>query len=520
MRWRERALAAVVSAASLAGCATSALEMAPARPDQPWTPATTEGGEIIAGAKAAPGATSAPGYVLPSNASLAGVPPPPNVDAGKVYSLPDLIDLAESNNPATRIAWNEARRVALAAGIAESAYLPKVTASAVVAAQGTNTSGSAFGAGFNGNASASGTISALSVQWLLFDFGERAAVIDAVKQASVISNIAFTAAHQQVIYNVAAAFYANAAAQARVVTAKQSLGNARAVQAAAEDRYTHQIGTVIEAAQARQATAQANLALVQATGAAQDAYLALVSAMGISPLTRIKVADAGGRKLSLAAGAPVESIVSDSLARRPDVLSAFAAEKASQANVRAAQAEFLPKLFLSATGSYNSGGLNLTAIPSAGQQGSATLNLNGGHLGGTILAGVSVPLYDGGTRAAALEQARTEADSAQVRLTHVRDEAVREIVLADNAVHTSLSAYSAAEALRTATQTTFDAALSAYRSGVGSITDATTAESELLVARNASTDAYSTALSAAAALALATGALGQAPALASQTLPR
>jgi outer membrane protein TolC len=511
MRRREPALAAVLSAAWLAGCATSALEMAPERPDRPWHPSTMANGEIIAGEKPVAGGERGAGYALPPNAALADVPPPPKVDAGKTWSLPELIDLAESNNPTTRIAWNEARRVALAAGIAESAYLPKLTASEIVAAQGTNTHGSALGQGFNGNESANGTISALSVQWLLFDFGERAAVIEAVKQASVISNIAFTAAHQQVIYAVAVAYYANAAAQARVATAKQSVENARAVQAAAEDRYSHQIGTVIETAQARQATAQANLALVQATGAAQDSYLALISAMGISPLTKIRVADAGGRKLSAAIDAPVERIISESLSRRPDVLSAYAAEKASLANVRAARAEFLPKLFLSATGAYNSGGLNLTAIPSAGQQGSATLNLNGGHLGGTILAGVSVPLYDGGTRAAALEQARTEADSAEARLTHVRDEAVREIVLADNAVHTSLSAYNAAEALRMATQTTFDAALSAYRSGVGTITDATTAETQLLAARNASTDSYSTALSAAAALALATGALGRAP---------
>jgi hypothetical protein len=47
--------------------------------------------------------------------------------------------------------------------------------------------------------------------------------------------------------------------------------------------------------------------------------------------------------------------------------------------------------------------------------------------------------------------------------------------------------------------------------GVGSITDATVAESQLLQAKNASTDAYSASLSAAATLALAVGALGSAP---------
>jgi outer membrane protein TolC len=326
----------------------------------------------------------------------------------------------------------------------------------------------------------------------------------------VISNIAFTAAHQEVIYDVSLAFYAHAAAYARLATARQSLENARAVQGAADDRYKRGVGTVVEATQARQATAQANLALVQATGGMENAYITLISAMGISPLTKIRIADVSGRRLSPALTAPVDSIISESLSHRPDVLSAYAAARASLANVQAARAESFPKFFFSTTGAYNSGGLNLTAIPSVGQQ-AATVNLNGSHFGGSILAGVTVPLYDGGTRAAVLAQARAAADSAEARLTRVRYDAVRQIVLADNALRTGLSAVSASEALRTAAQTTFDAALAAYRNGIGAVTDVTRAQSQLLQSRNAFTDAYSTALSAAATLALATGALGRAP---------
>jgi outer membrane protein len=88
---------------------------------------------------------------------------------------------------------------------------------------------------------------------------------------------------------------------------------------------------------------------------------------------------------------------------------------------------------------------------------------------------------------------------------------VRQIVLAENALQTSLAAYSASQTLKAVAQTTFDSALAAYRSGVGSITDLTLAETQLLQAKNASTDAYSTALSAAATLALSSGTLGTAP---------
>ena len=508
MRRRDGAIAAVLSSVWLAGCATSALDMAPDRPDRPWVPTTTETGEIIAGSRPAP--PTADGYVLPANPALGNVPSPPSVDAAKRYALSELIDLAESNNPATRIAWNDARRAALAAGIAESAFLPNLTASAIGGYQGSSGRQTVSGTGFSSDPSLDGTVSALSLQWLLFDFGERAAVVDAAKQGSAISNIAFTAVHQQLIHGITVAFYTLTAAQARLATATQSLKNAQDVQAAAEDRYKRGIGTVMEVAQARQGTAQANLAVVQATGGAKDAYLALITQMGISPLTKIKIADVSGRTLSPAMAAPVDDIISDALARRPDVQSAYAAQKASLAGVRAAQAEFMPKVFLSAAGTYSSGNLNVTSLPSGGQQ-PPTVNINGNHLGGSVFAGVAFPLYDGGTRSAALARARAEADSADAKMDQVRDEAVRQIVLADNALRTSLAAYSASESLQTAAQTTFDAALAAYRKGVGSITDATLAEIRLLQAKNAATDAYSAALSAAATLALATGALGAAP---------
>jgi len=158
-----------------------------------------------------------------------------------------------------------------------------------------------------------------------------------------------------------------------------------------------------------------------------------------------------------------------------------------------------------------------TAIPGIDQQ-LPIVNLPGNSLGvsqtqlaATALIGATVPLYDGGARAARLEQARDSVDKADTTLIQIRNEAVRQIVVARNTLTTSISAYSAATALASAAQTSFNAALAAYRNGVGSISDATTAERQLLAAKNAATDAYSAALSAAATLALATGVLGSAP---------
>ena len=168
-------------------------------------------------------------------------------------------------------------------------------------------------------------------------------------------------------------------------------------------------------------------------------------------------------------------MITTALARRPDILTAYAAQKAANANVDAAVAEFLPKVFVSGTTAYNPGSFSVTAIPGLGQQ-SGTANLSSSRFASSVLVGATVPIYDGGTRAALLEQARNNADSAAALLTRRRNDAVRELVVADNALRTSLSAYSASNALAAAAQTTFDSALASYRNRVGSITDVNIAQ--------------------------------------------
>jgi outer membrane protein len=232
--------------------------------------------------------------------------------------------------------------------------------------------------------------------------------------------------------------------------------------------------------------------------------------MGISPLTQIKVADLGQRKLSAALTGPIDQIVTEALARRPDVLSAYAAHEASLARLRAARAQFMPKFFLSGTGSYTSNTLSVLTLPGVGQS-PPTTNIQETRFGATVLLGVTVPIYDGGLRRAREGQARADAARTDAMLEQIRDEATREIVGSANRVRTSLSALGAADALASASQITFDAALEAYRNGVGSITDTTRSETALLEAQNASTDAYSATLSSAATLALAAGTLGTSP---------
>ncbi len=496
-------------AAGLGGCATSALDLAPPDASRPWRPQTGPDGQIVSGKPDNHAAGTA--FELPENRQLSHVRPATDLEPGKVYDLPALIDLAESRNALTRSAWNAARDAALSVGIARSTYLPRLTVAALgVYQRQDQPTASVPGLSVSNQTAGQGVVSAASMQWLLFDFGQREALVAAAEQASIVSNIAFTAAHQQVIYDVALAFYAYAAARERQGAAKTSLANAGLVQSAAEAKLRQQQGTVVETAQARLGRAQAELEQVTADGVARDKYLALITTIGLSPVTRVEIAQVNGRPISSPGTQMTEAAIAAAIGRRPDVLEAYALQQAGMAQIRAAQAEFLPKVFASGNVSYSNGQLNLTAVPSVGAQ-PPTVNLSGSGLGASIILGVTVPIYDGGTRLALLGQAKARAENASIALTRRQDEAVRQIVLSDNALRTSVAAYSAASSLVAAAQTSFDAALVAYRNGVGAITSVTLAETALAQARQARADAYSAALTAAVTLAFATGTLGSPP---------
>jgi outer membrane protein len=506
----------LLALAALSGCASWSADIAPPRVDRPWVPVTSADGEILAGRPARPPTGGRGGFVLPANPALGVMPDTTTaLEPGRTQTLADLIDAAQSNNPQTRVAWNAARNAALSVGIARSTYLPRLTAAVVGGyrhGSGSNTTnlGPANLDGSRDNW-ATGSVSALGLQWLIFDFGQRRALVEAAGQMAVATNVAFTAAHQQLIYDVTLAYYTHATATQRVSLLEQSLANARAVQAAAESRLRDGQGTVTDVAQVRQATAQAELRLVQARGRAQDTHQALVTAAGLSPMTRLRIADVSGRPLSPSATTLTEPMINEAVSRRPDMLAAYASARAAQAGVAAARAEFLPKVFASGNVAYADGRLGLSSLPAVGDQGTSTLNLSDRRFSSVIIAGITVPIYDGGVRSALLRQAQARADSAQAVLRRTQQDSVRQIVEADNALRTGLAAHAAAGTLEAAAGTTFDATLAAYRSGFGSVTQATLAQSGLLDARLGRADTYSAAQIAAASLAFAMGSLGGVP---------
>jgi outer membrane protein len=524
--------------AALAGCASSALILAPEAPDVAFRPVIASPSGDPAQISSGDAASGAHDYGLPPIADLPRPADGPRIDVAHIYTLAELIDLAQTSNPETRVAWERARQAALAVGIVKSLYLPFLSATAVGGSQ--RETGSAQGGGLpaaNTSSDLGGTVSSVALQWLIFDFGERNALKRAAQDISLASNIAFNGVHQKIIYDVSRAFYDYTTARQRVAIAGQSKADSAHILDAASSRYAQGIGTSVETAQAKQLLAQANFDLVQARGAERDAYHTLLAAVGISPIAVLRIEDVSRRPLSPASMAPVERIIASAIASRADIQASYATAKAAQADIAAAKADLLPKVFITASDTYATGSLDITSLPSvpslspAGaafptltpptpssvaiprnlssmignipSNGNISSNINNV----TVLGGVSFPIYDGGIRDARIYEARSRASAAEATLLRLQQNAATEIVAADDALRSSLAAYRAASVLVEASTVTQNAALAAYKSGLGTLTASIEAERALLVARLAQARAHGTALIAAATLAFSTGRL-------------
>ena len=187
-RAARRSLGALVLGLALAGCASDATNMAPVAPDQPWTPRGDE--ETGTWSLARPGPrTRSDGvadFAIPMDSERAQLVLTPGGDPERSYALPELIDLAQRTNPATRTAWQQARQAALAVGMVEATYLPVITAGVIGGAQElTLPLPEALGENISVENRQQGSAQILALQWLLFDFGQREALATAAKHAAV-----------------------------------------------------------------------------------------------------------------------------------------------------------------------------------------------------------------------------------------------------------------------------------------------------------------------------------------------
>ena len=431
------------------------------------------------------------------------------IDANKVYDLPELIDIGERSNPQTRIAWEHARQAAAAVGLSQSAYFPFLAASAGAGYErafipfptlqvGPGTTDVSITGGGNLTTEAVGERAALGVKWLVCDFGERKAELAMAKEGLMAANVGFNAVHQQIVFAVTQHFYDFNTARQKVAVAESAVKAADTVARSARARFDHGLAIKPEVLQAEQQSAQAVFDLVAARGTLSDAGVALVDSLGILPTTPLHVAEVPDKAFSESVG-DAEELIDRALSQRPDLVAKLANVRAKRALVSKARAAYYPKIAVDA----HVGDLQLDVSV----KGSPYFGGNDIVYGAGVL--VDLPVFDGYARRNKLRAAESELQEAEDELSHSRDSVIREVWKARTDFETALQMRDSAAKLAAAAESAFSAALDAYRQGLGTYVDVANAQHSVTAARSVVVDTRSAIYTSASALALSVGDLAR-----------
>ena len=451
------------------------------------------------------------------------------LDAGHEYALPELIDLAELANPDTRIGWEKARQAALAVGLAKAEYFPTLSLKTIVGYQHlffpvphadsamsspttVSTSDSLPNVSFPIPALSkpSGFLGIdtyevlpfASVKWAALDL-RRGAGVRAAEQQSLSANALFTAAHQKIIHDVACAYFRLQAARAQLAVALDALERTRAIDKAAQARFTQGVATVVEKLQAEREVTQGEFEVTQARAAEVDAYATLVSALGIDPAAPMHVAALPSRELPQALDEPVDGYIDAALRARPDLRAALAQLPATQAGVARSNAAYAPRVDLLGTAGDALLGAHIDSV------GGKSVNVPNV----AVFASLDWLLFDGGAREVQAAIARSRHSEAEQRLLELEHTVVREVIASYNGLQAGLARYRSATALLTTASAAEDAVSKQYGNGLATLTEAMNAEKARAQASASKERAYADALVAATSLALAAGDLTSAGAI-------
>ena len=481
---RRHGAAVVFTVTFLGGCAAQQpFESAPPSPNRPWKAPDLA---AYSSALAEGERTHEPGAV--------------SIDAQKTYGLSELIDIAQRTNPETRVAWERARQAAIAAGLAEGTYYPILAAAATGAVAHvplpiptTVVPGGVF------TADTQFVIPALSLEWLLLDFGRRQALVDAAQAQIVEATAAFNGKHQQIVFNVTRDFYMLTAVRGKVTAEHAALDAARSLEEAATMRKQHELATLPEVLQAQEETARATYELADALAAEHDARMALLESIGIRPGTPIDIADVSQEPLPPALEESVDQAIDRALAQRPDLVARLASVRAKQAEVRRAHADYWPRLAARAAVAGNIGELK---VENSAYQSVDDLLYDAGFR-------LEWTLFEGFERRNKVHLAESLQKEAEDELEHAKDKAVREVWKAYNDTKVALAKRQAAAALLVASEKAWAATLESYKHGLATFPDVREAERNLARARTLDQAARAEVMTRAAAFAFSTGDLAR-----------
>ena len=410
-------------------------------PSQPWKPP--------AGALPSPDLSRVTDVRLPSDFT-----------PGMPVSLGQIIDVALSNNPSTRIAWLQARSAEAEVGSRRAAWLPQIDLNGSLVR-----SRSAAQAG---RLSLSQTTfgPSLALNQLLFDFGGRSAQVDEARAALISANLLHNQSIQDVILRAETAYYRVLDGSALLAAQNATIKERQTFLDAADARHRAGVATIADVLQARTALSQATLARETIEGDLRIAEGQMATVMGLPPATRFDVGslpiEVPAREIATA----VEELIRNAVAARPDLNAARAGIMAAEARVREVRSQGLPSIGLSSSvGRVSSGASTAGSI---------------GYSAGVFFRW---PIFTGFRNTDDLRQAQLRAEAERENARRVEQGVGLEVWTSYHSMQTASQRLTTVRDLLKSAQESADVAAGRYRAGVGRVVDLLTAEAALENAR-------------------------------------
>lgn len=363
--------------------------------------------------------------------------------------LLEVVNLALCNNPQTREVWASSRAQAAQFGVSRGSYLPGVSLSA------------------SGNRDLPGTNQrsvGLTLSYLLYDFGTRAANLESARQLLAAASATQDSTVQAVFLAAVQSFYQAQAARAAVDAAAESEHAAKQSFAAAEARYLAGSATPADKLQARTAYSQTTLNRIAATGNMKNAKGALASMIGLDANRDVVLAAAGTTVIQPDFEGDVAALIEQARQRRPDLQAAAAQVKAAEANAEATRAAGKPSISLSASTNRNNG---------------AGVTSHGSSVG----INVSMPIFSGYAPTYRVRAAEAQVEARNAQLERLSLQVALDVWTAyQNLATATQSLRSTADLLGSAEQSE-RVALGRYQAGVGNMLEVLNAQSALAGAR-------------------------------------
>jgi len=377
-----------------------------------------------------------------------------------LLTLDDAVELALAYNPRVASAWAAVRIQGAGLGVAESAFLPTLSAQIQI---GHSDTGQKLPGGLSISEQAAASA---ALNYLLYDFGARQATRVAAQETLEAANFSLSTTLQDLFLDVARAYFTLAGTDAAVAAAIASEKAAAESLSAAQTRYDAGTGTPADRLQAQTAYSQAVLTRIKAEGEQRNARGSLANLMGLEPGYPLRLAEVEPAVPSVYGTQAVERLIAMALDRRPDLAASDAQIRAAKAQVDATRATGLPTI---------SFGADLGATHSWQQ----AAELYSNSIGITI----SVPIFTGYQSTYQIAQAKAQMEQKQADRAQLAQSialqvwnAYQDLVTQDRALATAI------DLLASAAQSE-QVALGRYKAGIGNILDVLTAQSALASAR-------------------------------------